>query len=146
MYHQYRQLFDYTATLSFWRTLEEKYRERKRKWFNLNPKEVRPIPQFPLESAVLRTTVPLDDEIKGVAASKSSLSAEDLTDAVTDKEFSDVDSELFVDPGDQRKRFHVQLSILIFNGKSVAKVLFQVSLPSSSRQYRAHSGALSYLA
>ena len=48
----------------------------------------------------MKTRVPPDDELIG-AESKSSTD-EDFIDAVMDKEFSDVDSEIFIDPGERK--------------------------------------------
>lgn len=98
----HRQIFDYAATLTFWRTLEEKYRERRRQWLAAMaaPKMTRP---FRRDSAILKTTVHLDDDLKTPDNSASNLS-EECMDVVTDREFSDVDSDLFTDPGDVRHR------------------------------------------
>ena len=102
----HRQIYDYATTLTFWRALEEKYRERKRKWLaaKAHPK-VTPRP-LRRECTILKTTIPLEIDVKESEASYSTLTEEYIdTSAVNDQEFSDVDSDLFTDPGDVRHRF-----------------------------------------
>ena len=101
----HRQIYDYATTLTFWRTLEEKYRERKRKWLaaRADPNYIhKPLRR---ECTILKTTVPLEIDVKEPDASFSTVT-DDYIDAsaANDKEFSDVDSELFTDPGDVRHR------------------------------------------
>ena len=99
----HRRIYDYATTLTFWRSLEEKYRERKRQWLaqRADPNFVhRP---FRKDCAILKTTVPLEVEVRKPDTSLTTVT-EDYTPA-NDREFSDVDSEFFNDPGDVRHRY-----------------------------------------
>ena len=109
----YRHLYDYTTTLSFWRLLEDKYRDRKAKWLNLNTRAV-PAKRGQVFHGIIKTSIKLDDEIAGKdtkepeSTSSRSSSEDNFMDAKMEKEFSDVDSEYFLDPGERRRRYIIR--------------------------------------
>ena len=101
---------NYANALTFWKSVEDKYQERRRRWMEANAR---------MESAkveALRARRELDSA-KQIAIPTGTMAEPEAQESniefvdASDLEFSDVDLEFFCDPYTRYYRYYIQTSL-----------------------------------
>ncbi|XP_060576820.1 uncharacterized protein LOC132734118 [Ruditapes philippinarum] len=92
---------DYPSAMRFWRAVETKYQERKRRWLEAKARMMTAkMAAFKAQRELDELERDSEDQTCETSRSVSPMSDLDFEDA-RDDEFSDVDDDMFVDPADR---------------------------------------------